>query len=516
MAQESYSQFGRLARSVRLALGRVELLALFPLLTLLAVAVGKVDIAIATAVILPALLALQAFAGPRRAHHGDGSHGADTGRGVRKGKEILLAAIDGIAATPGQETACILIQIDGWDQIVDRWGSEAALDIADRVSDRLCTSLRNGDVVTRLGDARFGVVLHPIPAARLGVRDTILSRLRTTLREPIAVSGASVRLSICAGHTSLIRDGADPAGVTFAAAETALAEAHREGPDAIRAFAPGLSERRTTRTELAGEVEEALAASEIRAWFQPQVSCQTGAISGFEALARWHHPKRGLLQPGAFLPAIEDAGRMEALGHAILFHALDALSTWDEAGLRVPSVSVNFSPTELRNPALVDRVKWEVDRFDMQPGRLTVEILETVVASSKDAAIIETLTALGAHGVNLDLDDFGVGQASLAAIRRFGVSRIKIDRSFVMGLDEDPEQRSMVAAIIAMARQLGVETLAEGVETDAVRAILTEMGCDHLQGYLLARPMPVNETLSWATRHIASQPEPPRVGRRAG
>jgi EAL domain-containing protein (putative c-di-GMP-specific phosphodiesterase class I) len=139
-----------------------------------------------------------------------------------------------------------------------------------------------------------------------------------------------------------------------------------------------------------------------------------------------------------------------------------------------------------------------------------------VVASSKDAAIIETLTALGAHGVNLDLDDFGVGQASLAAIRRFGVSRIKIDRSFVIGLDEDPEQRSMVAAIIAMARQLGVETLAEGVETDAVRAILTEMGCDHLQGYLLARPMPVDETLSWATRHIASQPEPPRVGRRAG
>jgi len=517
MAFKIESPVGRVFRAMRDATARIEILALFPLLTLLAVGYGQVDIALATSLILPALLALQAVAGAPVHRAGLRLGGSVAGTSSRlDGAEALLSALEQSALRPQQDTACILVQIDGWDSLVDRWGGEGAHDIADRVFERLQTSLRNGDTVTRLGDARFGIVLHPMPAARLGVRETIVNRLRGAMAEPVAVAGTAARVTISTGHSNLIRDAVDPAKATFAAAETALAEAHRDGPDTVRAYAPGLGQSRKSRHALACEVDAALAAGDIRPWFQPQLRCDTGTLSGFEALARWHHPERGIIQPAEFLPAVADAGRMEALGHAILFHALNALRTWDASGLRVPSVAINFSAAELRSPGLVDRVKWEIDRFELRPGRLTVEILETVAAKSQDDSVIATIHALGAHGVNLDLDDFGIGQASLSAIRRFGVSRIKIDRSFVTGLDTDPEQHSMVSAILAMAKHLGVETLAEGVETEIVQARLAQMGCTHVQGYLIARPMPFEDTIAWATAHNAAIATQPARSRRAG
>lgn len=508
----------RFTGMIRSGLGRLDVLALFPLLTLTALWLDLGDIVLVSAFGLPLLLALQAMG-----NHTDGASLAyatlrdlKTGQGVVPGQDAMLAMLERVTVSPQHDTACILIQADDWDDIVNRWGYETSEDLAKRTMERLRTTLRHGDLVARLGDARFGVVLQQMPAARLGVREAIVGRLRAAIGEALAVDGGSARLSFCVGHASLIREAADTAAATLTAAEAALAEAHRNGPNAMRAYAPGLLRARSTRHILAQEVEGALDSGEIRPWFQPQICTDTGVISGFEALARWHHPDRGVLAPGDFLDAIESAGRMDVLGHTILFHALSALQEWDKSGIRVPSVSVNFSPGELRNPALVDRVKWEVDRFDLRPGRLTIEILETVAAESEDDVVIANLSALGAHGINLDLDDFGIGQASLSAIRRFGVSRIKIDRSFVLGLDQDPEQQTMVSAILAMAQRLGVETLAEGVETAEVQALLAQLGCNHLQGFHIARPMPFADTVTWAKAHNERIACPPVIGRRTG
>lgn len=501
---------------LRAALARVEVLALFPLLTLIAIWFDLADVVFLGAVALPALLALQAFGAPARAIGLAAPPGQDALAGVVPGPDALLAMLERIGGQPHRDTACILIQIDDWDGFTDRWGRDAAEDIAERCLERLTTTLRQGDMVARLADARFGIVLQAMPSARLAARDTIVGRLRASLGEPLAIGGCATRLGCCIGHSNLRRDADDPAAATLAAAEAALGEALRTGPGAIRAFAPALIRLRTSRTILAQEVEGALAAGEIRAWFQPQIRTATNALSGFEALARWHHPDRGVLTPPDFLQAVEDAGRMDDLGHAILFQSLTALQAWDRAGVAVPSVSVNFSAGELRNPALVERIQWELDRFDLRPDRLVVEILETVAAQSDDDAVTATLTALGAHGIGLDLDDFGVGQASLSAIRRFGINRIKIDRSFIQGLDQDPERQSMVRAILAMAGHLGVETLAEGVETRAVQALLTELGCTHLQGYHLARPMPFDDTVPWAARNGAMEDRSTGPTRRAG
>jgi diguanylate cyclase (GGDEF)-like protein len=518
MAEARSNLVARMAAAVGEALGRLDVLALFPLIMLIAIWLGLANVMTVTAFVLPALLAFRALGmamgGARTAETGFAALSRQRSGPV--GREDFLTTLDQVAEVPDHDSACILLQIDDWDRLTDRWGTEAAEDMMLRCGERINTALRQGDLVARLGDARFGVVLHPVPILRLGTREAITARVRGVMSEPITIGGTAIRLTVSAGHTSLIRDAINVTDATLAAAEAALTEAHRNGPNAVRAYSPGLLHQRQAQADLAGAVETALERGEIRPWFQPQICTDSGVISGFEALARWHHPERGVLSPAEFLPAVDDAGRMDALGKTILFHALDALRLWDKAGLRVPSVSVNFSDGELRNPTLADHVKWEVDRFDLRPGRLTVEILETVAANSDDDSVIATIAALRTHGVNLDLDDFGIGQASLLAIRRFGVNRIKIDRSFILDLDQDPEQQAMVAAILSMARHLGVETLAEGVETQAVQSLLAQMGCDHVQGYHVARPMPVEETIAWATRYNGTLAQPTVIGRRAG
>ena len=221
----------------------------------------------------------------------------------------------------------------------------------------------------------------------------------------------------------------------------------------------------------------------------------------FEALARWQHPERGVVPPAQFLDAIETAGLMGKLGEVILFQALAALRAWDRAGVAVDTVGVNFSGTELRDPGLVERVRWELDRFDILPERLCVEVLESVVAEGAGDMICRNVEALTKLGCRIDLDDFGTGHASITNIRRFAISRLKIDRSFVTGIDRDADCRKLTAAILTMADQLGLETLAEGVETAQAQEALVQMGCDYVQGFGIGRPMPFEDTIGWIRAH---------------
>ena len=185
---------------------------------------------------------------------------------------------------------------------------------------------------------------------------------------------------------------------------------------------------------------------------------------------------------------------MARLGERMIQDALEALRAWEAQGVRVPRVGVNFSNAELCDPRLVDRVAWELDRYELTPDRLVVEVLETVVAGRSEDVVVRNLAGLARLGCCLDLDDFGTGHASITSIRRFSIERIKIDRSFVTRIDEDPEQQRMVSAILTMAERLGLDTLAEGVETEAEQAMLARLGCGHVQGFGIARPMPLRDT----------------------
>lgn len=398
-------------------------------------------------------------------------------------------------------SVCFAVEIDEFRSIEERYGRKAGDELLARTAERIADSLRDYDVIARVDPATFAVAMAPMRHCDLEVAIQMASRLQAAIETPISVDGATVYVTSSIGFCLSSRSPSDRGEAMLDASLVAMVEARRNGPSAIRAFTPEMRARIEARHSLIEEVGAALDSGDIHPWFQPQVSTETGRVTGFEALARWKHAERGLVSPAEFLPAIEQAGMMERLGEAMLYHALTALKAWDDAGVRVPTVGVNFSPDELRNPKLVDKVRWELDRFEIEPERLSVEVLESVVANSDDDVVTRNIAGLAELGCMIDLDDFGTGHASISSIRRFSVSRIKIDRSFVMKVDEDPEQQRMIAAILMMAERLGLETLAEGVEGLGEHAVLSQLGCGHVQGYGLARPMPFEDTVGWIDRH---------------
>ncbi|MCW1920454.1 bifunctional diguanylate cyclase/phosphodiesterase [Rhodobacter sp. KR11] len=451
-------------------------------------------------------------------------------RQVQVGQMTLPDTLNGLALRPqiiglmdkilrdtpitGLTTGCLVVQFDDMEEVVDRYGRIAQTEVLTRCAERLCSALRTGDVVARLEGGGFAVALGPVRRLDLETAVQMAARLQSALTSPISLNGARVYVTVSVGFCLAERAPVANGAALLDAAQIAADDATRNGPGAIRAYAPDMSRTRADRDAMREELEQALDEGQIRAHFQPQISTDTGAVSGFESLARWHHPTRGLIPPAEFLPLIDDCGLSSRLCEVMVFNALSALSQWDKAGFHVPTVAVNFSKAELRAPGLASKLRWELDRFDLQPERLTIEILETVVAETDSDVIVSNIAAIAQMGCGVDLDDFGTGHASITSIRRFAVGRLKIDRSFVTRVDEDREQQKIVSAILSMAERLEMETIAEGVETQGEHAMLSQLGCNHVQGYGLARPMAFEETVEWMHRYTQRQTTTPRIGNR--
>lgn len=408
--------------------------------------------------------------------------------------------------------SCVhVVEIEGFADLIDRFGPTAGDVVIERMGERITSVMRNGDVIGHIGDARFAVCVNPVRHLSLELCIQLAGRLQTVTEEPISVDGTVIYADVCIGFCQHSRAPDKRASDWLEAACIALRSAQARGASSIRAYSDQMHQERKTRRALHEDVVAALDSGEIAPWFQPQICTDTGRITGFEALARWTHPVRGVISPAEFLPAIEAANLLERLAEVMMGHSFRALKKWDAAGVDVPQVGVNFAGSELSNPKLLEKVKWDLDRFELTPDRLAVEVLETVVASAPDDMITRNINALGALGCRIDLDDFGTGNASIASIRRFSVSRIKIDRSFVMKADRDPEQQRMISAILTMAERLQVETLAEGVETVGEHVLLAQLGCDHVQGFGIARPMPFDQTLDWISAHNAKLLNVPEI-----
>ena len=415
------------------------------------------------------------------------------------------------AQEQGQHAAIFAIGIDEFDAIVNRYGQAAADTILRRIGEQILQVTRFNDKIGHVTDSRFAICTAPVKHLDLELCIQMASRLQAAVEEPISIDGVVVYVVACVGFCQLSRTPGKTASDWAHAANIALQEAQHHGPSAIRAFSEQMQHATVHHNELREDVILALEQGQIQPWYQPQISTESGEITGFEALARWTHPQRGLIPPVEFLPAIQEAGLLERLAEIVMYHSFAALKAWDGAGLIVPQIGVNFAGSELSNPRLVEKIKWELDRFDLTPDRLAVEILETVVASAPDDMITRNINALQKLGCSIDLDDFGTGHASIASVRRFSVSRIKIDRSFVTRADRDPGQQRMISAILTMAERLEVKTLAEGVETVGEHVLLAQLGCDHVQGFGIARAMPFEQTLDWITKHNAKLANVPRI-----
>ena len=415
----------------------------------------------------------------------------------------------------GCGTGALVIEIDRFKLLEERYERSEIEAILKEIGARICAVLRESDYPGRLEGPTFAVALSAGRRLDLEAAIQLSGRIQQALAEPIAIDGANVFVTVSVGFSLASRLPDASAETLLQAATSALIEAQRYAPGAIRSYSPAMQQRISNRSEMAERVGDAIERGEIKAYFQPQVSTRTGAITGFEALSRWQHPKRGLIPPGEFLPALAEAGLMDKLGDVMVSDALKALKRWDEAGFDIPRVGVNFSNQELRDPRLVERIAWELDRCELEPARLAVEVLETVVANHSEDTVIKNLTGFAELGCSLDLDDFGTGHASITSIRRFSIERIKIDRSFVTRIDADIEQQRMVAAILTMAERLGLDTLAEGVETVEENAMLAKLGCAHVQGFGIARPMPIEMTEQWIKSYLSRLGRPATLRRKA-
>lgn len=485
-------------------------LALLPVALLVGYRAGGEAALAVAALAVPGALALAGAFGRRRRSMADIGPPAVSGRSLRQALDAAIGRAGGRGIA-----ACIMLQMDHHDSLHDSEGAAAAAAVTDHVALRLRAALRRRDRIFFLGRGRFGIV--PAPARRMTPEAVwrMAARMQEALQRIDGMSGAGQ--SICIGiATAAI--GRDTGEDLMAAAAAALDEARETAPATIRMRRSGLKRGAASGPRplrLHEEAIRALEGGEITAWFQPQLCTDTGRVSGFEALARWCHPQRGVLVPAQFLPYLDRAGLAGQLQEVILRDALGALGKWHALGFDIPGVGVNFSPAGLRDPALADTVAWELDRHDLPARRLTVEILETVVSVSPDDATARNIRRLSEMGCRIDLDDFGTGHASISSLRGFRLNRLKIDRSFVHGIDGDPDQQRMVAAILTMAEQLDLDTLAEGVETSGEHALLAQLGCGHVQGFGIARPMPYERTLPWLRAHGEKLEHPPEIGRLA-
>lgn len=490
-----------------------HLLALLPGITLLAYWLGGEVALLVTALAIPVVWIA---AGGRLEGLDFKTHALSKGTVTPELFGVTTDTVRANATAAGKSCALLVVELDEFNGLRDRFEPEATDHVLSAVEERITSVLRDTDTVSRIGDCRFGICLTPVIHMDLESSIQLSSRIQEVIEEPLAMDATSIYVTASVGFCLLGRAPGTTGRDWTNAAIAALHEAQKRGHGAVRAYSAELKTRMKKRADLRDEVTGALEGGHVQPWFQPQISTDTGKVTGFEALARWIHPHRGAISPAEFLPAIEEAGLLERLAEIMTYHTLTAIKAWDSAGVRVPQVGVNFSGLELANPRLVDKVRWELDRFDLTPDRLTVEILETVVTDMADDTIIRNIRALSDLGCQIDLDDFGTGHASIAALRRFGVNRIKIDRSFVMKADRDPEQQRMISAILTMAERLGLETLGEGVETAGEHTLLAQLGCDHVQGYGIARPMPFEKTLDWVRAHEAKvQDAPPLPGRRS-
>jgi diguanylate cyclase (GGDEF)-like protein/PAS domain S-box-containing protein len=382
----------------------------------------------------------------------------------------------------------LFMDLDGFKTINDSLGHQAGDRLLVAVAECLRNRLRTEDVLARFGGDEFAVLLEDTAGTSEAIR--VAQRITEDLREPFTVDDFQVSVSTSIGITlGTAQANDDPEGM-LREADSAMYRAKEQGPGRYAVFDPTMQARAQERLELEAELRRALEQGEFVLYYQPEVSLHDGKMVGFEALLRWQHPERGLLKPSAFVPLAEDTDLIAPIGRWVLEEACQQAKRWEEERpLASPmTMEINLSSKQLRRQGLVRTVEEALARADLEAHTLALDMTETVlIRTSEDNT--QALDALKEMGVRLGLDDFGTGYSSLSYLKRLPVDRVKVDKSFVKGLGENATDTALVRMIIDLCHTLGVEVLAEGIETSEQATLLKDMGCDLGQGYYFARPL---------------------------
>lgn len=412
------------------------------------------------------------------------------------------------ARTNGQSSFAVLaIDLDRFKSINDTFGHAAGDVVLIGVAKRLRTLVREEDVVARLGGDEFAIILEGGKNCRERCA-AVSARILNQIRLPFDYDGRSLQIGVSIG-IAIAPDHGHDADTLIRAADAALYAVKENGKNGYRVFDTELSGRAQERRNLEADLREAVARGEFELYFQPQVDLLTRERRSVEALLRWHHPTRGFIPPDVFIPIAEETGLIVPIGDWVIEEACRLAAAWPEP---LP-VSVNLSAAQLGKTDLLAVVTRSLLRSDLSSHRLEIEVTESVFLK-KDDAMLADLRQLHELGIRLALDDFGTGYASLGYLQKLPFDRIKIDKSFIAGIGASDHSAAIVCAVVNLARSLGMETTAEGVETEEQASLLRAAGCTIAQGFLFSRPVPNSALFPETAGETPALATPPR--RRAG
>ncbi len=400
------------------------------------------------------------------------------------------------AVRHGTKVGLLFVDLDRFKTINDSLGHAIGDNLLRAVAGRLCETVRASDTVSRQGGDEFVILLndldHPDGAS------AVARKVLRAMSEPFAIDGHELQISPSIGIAMYPDDG-DSIDALFKSADMAMYAAKESGRANYQFFTPDLNKRASERLWLESNLRHALADNEMELHFQPQFSVDGRRLVGAEALVRWRRRDGQLVLPGQFIPVAEDTGLIVQLGDWVLGEACRRAAELHAQGHRL-LIAINLSAVQMRRPGLADRVAFWLAAYDLPPECLELEVTESVLMDDSDM-VATAFARLREMGVALAIDDFGTGYSSLSYLKRFRVDKLKIDRSFVLGLTDGSDGGAITEAIIGMARSLNMQTIAEGVETEEQFGFLARLGCDQIQGYLLARPMPFRDLVTFIGEH---------------
>jgi diguanylate cyclase len=400
--------------------------------------------------------------------------------------------------------AVLFVDLDGFKAINDSLGHHAGDDFLRSVAQALRESVRERDIVSRFGGDEFAVVLRSYRSA--DNLNAICQKVLDLVSRPVVIAGHTVTVTPSIG-VAVAPDDGDDADTLMRNADTAMYTVKELGKAGFRFFEHSMHTLARERLTLSQELREALHLGMIEVHYQPQNDLRTGELAGLEALARWNHPTRGMISPSVFVPIAERSGLVAALGAHVLKIVIEHLTSWKTMRFEPPHVAINLSPQELRDPTFADNVHERVALHSIDPARIRFEITESTAMRDPEVTLRQ-LEQLRQKGFLLSIDDFGTGYSSLSYLRQLPTGTVKIDRSFIQGSSQNHEDREITEAIVALTKKLRLETVAEGVESEAQAAWLKEIGCDIAQGFFFAKPMEAGDLL----RHLGvgenAVPEP--------
>jgi diguanylate cyclase (GGDEF)-like protein len=416
--------------------------------------------------------------------------------GVALASAVTLAQQD--AEAHHTTVALLLVDLDDYQRVNRAFGYDAGDALLRDTAQRLQAIVSVDETLARVTSDGFAVLLRAANRDKAKASAQALARrLMTAVQQPYSFHGQAVHLSASVGIAFYPEPGYDTPGTPsherlLRRADQALAQAKATGSNALAFYTPNPDPADAERLKLEADLYNGVRNGEFSLHFQPITSSQSHGVVGVEALIRWQHPVHGLVPPSTFVPLAESIGLINYLGNWVLKIACMQIVRWDALGIALQYVAVNVSPQQFRDPRFTQSVRDALALTGLDPNRLVLEITESLLMQDPThaKALLEELTAIG---IRFAVDDFGTGYSSLAYLQRFPLAKLKIDRSFVENLLTSRNDQAIVSAVVGLAQMLELELVAEGVETEAQRDLLTEMGCDHIQGWLVCKALPSEE-----------------------